>query len=172
MCNPGAFEAPPFSSHESGICTQMHDHDDGMPSQQLKQQEMYQQQLEQEKPQQLRRCNPRNGVAFARKAHLCNLIERKVAREGNIYLNGTARSKGSSKPRILKKKVCITISDDEPDEELGKMGDDWSIDLWDELVKNKQDQWDIRDALKHGKNHDQGDPSSRKGTVSTGRKLE
>ena len=51
----------------------------------------------------------------------------------------------------MEKKVCITISDDEPDEEHGKMGDDWSMDLWDELVKNKPEQWDIRDALKHGK---------------------
>ena len=73
----------------------------------------------------------------------------------------------ATKEDIFEEKVCITISDDEPDEELGKMGDDWSMDLWDELVKNKPEQWDIRDALKHGKNHDQGDQSSRKGTVTT-----
>ena len=42
------------------------------------------------------------------------------------------------------------------------MGDDWSMDLWDELVKNKPEHWDIRDALKHGKNQGQEDQSSRK----------
>ena len=62
----------------------------------------------------------------------------------------------------MKKNVCITISDGEPDKELGKIGDDWSMDLWDELVKNKPEQWDIRDALKHGKNQGQGYQSSRK----------
>ena len=41
------------------------------------------------------------------------------------------------------------------------MGDDWSLDLWDDLVKNKPEQWDIRDALRLGKRESQEDPSRR-----------
>ena len=42
------------------------------------------------------------------------------------------------------------------------MGDDWTMDVLDELVKKKPEHRDIRDALKHGKNQGQGDQSSRK----------
>ena len=60
-------------------------------------------------------------------------LNEKLSGMVNTYPNGTERSKGSLKIRTLghqrkdpgkQKKVCITISDDEPDEELGKMGDD------------------------------------------------
>ena len=37
------------------------------------------------------------------------------------------------------KEVVITISDDEPDEQLEKMGDDWTNAIWDELVKDKSE---------------------------------
>ena len=40
--------------------------------------------------------------------------DRKIQREFE------AKNPGPPKKRSLKKKVCVTISDDEPDEELGK----------------------------------------------------
>ena len=42
------------------------------------------------------------------------------------------------------------------------MGDDWSLDLWDELVANKPEHWDIRDALRLRKRESHEDPSSKK----------
>ena len=88
----------------------------------------------------------------------------------NAYRCGTERSKGSLQPRIQvhqrkgpgTKQVCIIISDDEPDEQIGKMGDDWSMDLWDDLVKNKHEHWDIRDAVRLWKRESQEGPSCNK----------
>ena len=54
------------------------------------------------------------------------------------------------------------ISDDEPDEQLGRMDDDWTQALWDDPIKDKAEHWDIRDALKHGEKRRQEDPSSNK----------
>ena len=90
---------------------------------------------------------------------------RKVQREHE------AKHPGPPKKSSKREKVCITISDDEPDEDLGTMGDDWSLDLWDELVKDKPEHWDIRDALKHGKKPLPRGPEWKKSTAATGRKL-
>ena len=54
------------------------------------------------------------------------------------------------------------ISDDEPDEQLGRMDDDWTQALWDDLIKDNSENWDMRDAFKHGKQSSQQDPSSNK----------
>ena len=71
--------------------------------------------------------------------------DRKVQREFE------AKNPGPPKKRPKREKACIIISDDETDEDLQQIGDDRSIDLWDELVKAKPEHWDIRDASKHGK---------------------
>ena len=62
-----------------------------------------------------------------------------------------AKNPGPPKKKSKTEKICITISDDEPDDDLGNMGHDWSLDLWDDLVKDKPEHWDIRDALRLGK---------------------
>ena len=62
-----------------------------------------------------------------------------------------AKTPGPPKKRHRDKQVCIVISYDEPDEQLDQLGDDWSLDLRDDLVKNNPEQWDIRDALSLGK---------------------
>jgi len=59
-----------------------------------------------------------------------------------------AKNLGPPKKTHREQKVCIIISDDEPDEPLGKIDDDWSQDLWDDLVKNNPERWDIHDALR------------------------
>ena len=81
--------------------------------------------------------------------------DRKVQREFE------AKNPGPPKRKSRAKKVVITISDDEPDEQLDKMGDEWIEAIWDELVKDKPEHWDIRDALRLGKRHAE-DPSSMK----------
>ena len=40
--------------------------------------------------------------------------------------------------------------------------EDWSTDLWDDLVKERPEHWNIRDALKHGKSEGRVDPSKDK----------
>ena len=81
--------------------------------------------------------------------------DRKVQREFE------AKNPGPPKRKSRTKKVVITISDDEPDEQLHRMGDDWTMAIWDELVKDKPEHWDMHDALRFGKK--QGDdPSHRK----------
>ena len=66
-----------------------------------------------------------------------------------------AKNPGPPKKRQQKKKIRIVISDDEPDEHLGRMDDDWAQALWDDLIKDNSEHWDIRDALKHGKKRSQ-----------------
>ena len=95
---------------------------------------------------------------------------RKWPKMKDILLTGTVKSRESLEPRIpdlvkkrsRAKKEVIIISDDEPDEQLGRMGDDWSLDNWDELVKEKPEHWDMRDAFKLGKRESLEDPSSNK----------
>ena len=86
-----------------------------------------------------------------------------------ILRNGTERFRGSLKRRTQDRqrkarsgKVIITISDDEKDEEMQSKEDDWSADLWDDLVKDRPERWNIRDALKPGKSEGRGDPSEGK----------
>ena len=67
--------------------------------------------------------------------------DRKIQREFE------AKNPGPPKRSTRVKEVVITISDDEPDEQLEKMGDDWTNAIWDELVKDKPETWDIHDAL-------------------------
>ena len=84
-----------------------------------------------------------------------------------------AKNPGPPKRRIRKKTAFINISDDEPDEhlekvddepdeQLGRMDDEWTQALWDDLIKDKAEYLDIRDALKHGGKRCQEDPSSKK----------
>ena len=72
-----------------------------------------------------------------------------------------AKNLGPPKKSTRAKEVVITMSDDEPDEQLEKMGDDWTNAIWDELVKDKPERWDIHDALRLGKRQAE-DPSSMK----------
>lgn len=62
-----------------------------------------------------------------------------------------AKNPGPPKKRHRGKKVCIVISDDEPDEQLDKLGDDWTQDLLDDRITNNPEHWDIHDALRLGK---------------------
>ena len=86
-----------------------------------------------------------------------------------VHREFEAKNPGPPKKRSKREKACIIISDDGTGEDLQNMGDDWSIDLWDELVKDKPEHWDIRDALKHGKRQGQGDTSMNKNIATTGR---
>ena len=42
------------------------------------------------------------------------------------------------------------------------MGDDWTQDLWGDLLKNNPERWDIHDAFRLGKRESQEDTSSNK----------
>ena len=73
-------------------------------------------------------------------------------------------AKNPGPPRHRKTRLnpeVIAISDDEPEDQLGKMDDDWTNALWDELGKDKPQHWDLHDALRLGKVHI-GDPSTEK----------
>ena len=82
---------------------------------------------------------------------------------------GTARCRENSKPKTpgLPKgrreptNVVTTISDDELEEQLGKMGANSTNAIWDELVRDKPQHWDMHDALRLGKRQPE-DPSTRK----------
>ena len=92
--------------------------------------------------------------------------DRKIQREFEATNPGPPKRKSGTK------KVAINISDDEPDEKLGRVGDDWTVAIWDELVKDRPEHWDMHDALRLGKQQDE-DPSSLKrerprGTSPTG----
>ena len=64
-------------------------------------------------------------------------------------------SKAKASPEV------ITISDDELEEQLGKMDDDWTNAIWDELVRDKPQHWDMHDALRLGRAQIE-DPSTAK----------
>ena len=72
-----------------------------------------------------------------------------------------AKNPGPINRRLRKKTACITISDDEPEDQLGKMDDDWTAAIWDELIKDKPELWDLHDALRLGKTCSE-DPSNLK----------
>ena len=72
-----------------------------------------------------------------------------------------AKNPGPINRRLRKKTACITISDDEPEDQLGKMDDDWTAAIWDELVKDKPERWDLHDALRLGRTRCE-DPSIQK----------
>ena len=72
-----------------------------------------------------------------------------------------AKNPGPPNRRLRKKTACINISDDEPEDPHGKMDDDWTTAIWDELVKDKPEHWDLHDALRLGKTCSE-DPSNLK----------
>ena len=69
-----------------------------------------------------------------------------------------AKNPGPSNRRLRKKTTCITISDDEPEDQQGRMDDDWTAAIWDELIKDKPEHWNLRDALRLGRTRGE-DPS-------------
>ena len=72
--------------------------------------------------------------------------DKKIQREFEAKNPGPLRhSKAKVSPEV------ITISDDEPEEQLGKMDDDWTNAIWDELVRDKPQRWDMHDALRLGR---------------------
>lgn len=82
----------------------------------------------------------------------------KIQREFEANNPGPLKHKqGKARQRI----EIITTSDDEPDEQLGKMGDDWTNAIWDELVREEPQHWDMYDALRLGKRLGE-DPSGGK----------
>ena len=77
---------------------------------------------------------------------------------------GTGAKIPGSPRKNLKRERYITVILDEDDEKGGGQaaGEPCTLDLCDDLVKNGPDQWDMRDALKHGKTSSQDDPSKNK----------
>ena len=61
MCNLGGIRSPSFLAHESGVCTQMHDYDDGKQQQP---QEIPELQQEQAPQQPLKDATPYDGAAL------------------------------------------------------------------------------------------------------------
>ena len=89
----------------------------------------------------------------------------------NTRRGGTFKSKESTRPTILglrKKKLkrerYIVVISDEDDKIGGEQGagEPCNLDLWGDLIYDRPDQWDIRDALMHGKTKCQDDPSKDK----------
>jgi len=69
-----------------------------------------------------------------------------------------AKNPGPLHRRLRRKTACITISDDEPEDQHGRMDDVWTAAIWDELIKDKPEHWNLRDALRLGRTRGE-DPS-------------
>mgnify|MGYP002810118771 CR=1 FL=1 len=72
-----------------------------------------------------------------------------------------AKNPGPPNRRLRKKTACITISDDEPEDQLGKMDDEWTAAIGDESGRDKPEHWDLQDARRHGRTSSE-DPNSMK----------
>ena len=65
---------------------------------------------------------------------------------------------GPPKRNPKRERDIIVISDeDEGEESRQAAGEPSTLDLWDDLVKNRPGQWDIRDVLMHGETSCQDD---------------
>ena len=111
-------------------------------------------------------------VQQSRERHIYAItLSDKLPETESIHPNETARSNRNSKPKnpgpprrnLKRERDTIVISDDDENEARKvSAGEPNTLDLWDDLVKDRPDQWDIRDALMHGKTRSSDDPSINK----------
>ena len=122
--------------------------------------------------------NPPKAKSQLDHSSLSQNIQRKVARDSEhtpewdlkIQREHEAKNPGPGKKSLKRERETIIISDDEdaPEEDQAA-GEPCALDLWDDLIKDKPDQWDIRDALMHGKTAGHDDSSIGKGATPSGR---
>ena len=98
------------------------------------------------KPKETKNIASRRDLDVAKDSRHTPEWDKKIQREFE------AKNPGPPHRRLRKKTACITISDDEPEEQHGKMDDDWTAAIWDELIKDKPEHWNLQDALRLGEN--------------------